>query len=235
MNKLLRCPDDNALIAETLSKVESTALLNPRCTHADVKKGCEDAVKYGYGFVVPFRQYLPEVAEYLKGSDVKMVEGYSDMPLQSERLHTYETGLKMGCCELDMVGRISLYFNKQYDLFQKEISEVAELGRKYNAPIKIIIETAFLTDEQKVHIAGLALDAGATFIKLCVGLGPRKGRGTVHDVLLLKDAYGDRIRIKASGALASLEDAYAMMRAGAERMAVRSVLGSQLEAIGYRR
>lgn len=235
MNKILRCPDDNAIIAEILSRVESTAILNPRCTHADVKKACGDAVKYGYGFIVPFRQYLAEAKEYLNGSDVKMVEGYSDMPLQAERLYTYESGLKMGCCELDMVGRISLYFNKQYDLFQKEVCEVAELGKKYNAPIKVIIETGFLTDEQKVHIAGLALDAGATFIKLCVGMGPRKGRGTVHDVLLLKDAYGDRIKIKASGALASLEDAYAMMRAGADRMAVRSVLAGQLEAIGYTR
>lgn len=233
MNKVLRYPEDKEIIAQILSRVESTAVLNPRLTHADIKKACDDAVKYGYGFVVPFRQYLPEVIQNLKGSDVKIVEGFSDMPLQSERLYMYESGLQMGCSELDMVGRISLYFNKQYDLFQKEVSEVAELGRKYNAPIKVIIETGFLTDEQKVHIAGLALDAGATFIKLCVGMGPRKGRGTVHDVLLLKDAYGDRIKIKASGALASLEDAYAMMRAGADRMAVRSVLANQLDAIGY--
>jgi len=235
MNKVLHSPEDNELIAELLKKVESTAALNPQRNHAGIKKACDDCVRFGIGYLVPFRQYLPECIEYLKGSDVKIVEGFSDMPLASERLYTYESGLKMGVSELDMVSRMSLYFDGNYDLFQKEINDVVTLANRYGAPVKTIIETGFLTDEQKVHIAGLCLDAGATFIKLCVGMGQRKGRGTVHDVLLLKDAYGDRIKIKASGNLASLEDAYAMVRAGADRIAVQGVLADQLDAIGYKK
>ena len=237
MGKLLHAPQDDAIIAEILKRVESTAILNPRCTHETIKKVCEDAVYYGVGFMVPFHQYFPEVKKYLAGTDVKIVQGFSDMPLQSVRLFSYEEGLKEGVDELDMVGRIALYFDHKYDAFQKEIAEVVALAAKYGShiPVKVIIETGFLTDDQKIEIAGLALDAGATFIKLCVGMGPRKGRGTIHDVALLKDAYGDRIKIKASGALASLEDSYAMMQAGADRMAVRGVLFDQLRKIGYKK
>lgn len=233
MNRLFHCPEDNAAIAGILEKIESTAALNPRLTHAEVKQACDDAIKYQYGFLVPFRQYLPEVIEYTNGSSVKIVEGFSDMPLQAERLFTYESGLKMGCSELDMVSRISLFFDKKYDAFQQDIREVVALANRYNAPVKVIIETGFLTDEQKVLAARLALEAGATFIKLCVGMGMRKGRGTVHDVLLLKETFGDGIKIKASGAIASLEDADAMIRAGADRVAVRSILVDQLRSINY--
>ncbi len=233
MNRLFHCPGDQDRIAEILERVESTAILNPRATHRDIRKACEDAINYGYGYLVPFRQYLPEVMEYLKGSPVKVVEGFSDMPLQSERLHTYETGLKMGCCELDMVGRMSLFFDKKYKEFQKDCREVVELANGYHAPVKVIIETGFLTDPEKILAAELALEAGASFIKLCVGMGQRRGRGTIHDVLLLKEAFGSRIRIKASSAIASLEDADAMIRAGADRVAVRSILAEQLQDIGY--
>ena len=233
MNKILRCPEDKAIIDSIMAKVESTEIMNPCATHDFVRKACEHAKKYHYGFIVPFRQYLPDVIENLKGTSIKIVEGFSDMPLQGERMHTFETGLQMGVSELDFIGRLSLFFEGRYDEFQDEIRETVDMANKYGAPVKVIIETGFLTDKEKILISRLALEAGATFIKCCLGVGLRKGRGTIHDILLLKETFGDGIKIKASGGIASLEDAYAMIRAGADRVAMRAMLAGQLESIGY--
>jgi len=88
-----------------------------------------------------------------------------------------------------------------------------------------------LTDEEKILASRLSLEAGATFIK--TNLGMRPGRANLHDLLLLKDTFGDNIKLKASGSVASLEDAWAMWNAGAERFAMRENLVNQLREIGY--
>ena len=233
MNKLFSCPEDNETIAEILKRVESTEISDHRTGHETIKAACDHAIRYGYGRIVTFRPFLPEVLEYVKGTPVKVVQGNNDQPLQAERLYAFETALQMGVSEIDFVGRLSLFFEKKYDAFQQEIAETVAMANKYHAPVKVILETGYLTDREKILEAKLALDAGASFIKLCLGIGLRKGRGTFHDVLLLKDAFGDGIRIKASGNISSLEDAWCMIRAGAERVAIRGTLAQQLEALGY--
>ena len=137
----------------------------------------------------------------------------------------------MGCCEVDIVGQQALFLDKKYDEYQKDISETVALANKYNAPLKVIIETGFLTDAEKILMSRLSLEAGATFIKTCMGM--RGGRCTVHDILLLKNAFGDGIKIKASGGVASLEDAYMMIQAGADRVAIRGLAADQLKEINY--
>jgi deoxyribose-phosphate aldolase len=229
--KLFRCPNDNDKIAKIMECVEYTALLSLNATRAEVKEICDDAVRYKMGRVVPFQVYMDQVFALLKGTDVKVVQGCSDVYMKTERLNIVEQGLKMGCCEIDIVSNLSLFFDKKYDEYQEDVHDIYKITRKYNAPLKVIIETGYLTDEEKILISRLALEAGATFIKTCIGM--RRGRGTLHDILLLKDAFGDQIKIKATGGVASLEDAYAMLQAGANRVAIRGNAVTQMKELGY--
>jgi deoxyribose-phosphate aldolase len=230
--KLFKCPEDNDKIAKVMECIEYTALLNMYATHQDIKQACEDAVNYRMARIVPFQIYITEVIELLKGTGVKVVQGNSDIVMGAERLHIVEEGLRLGCCEIDIVSQLSLFLDKKYDEFQKGIHDVFLLTSKYNAPLKLIIETAYLTDKEKILISKLGLEAGAAFIKTCTGM--RRGRCTMHDILLLKDAFGDKIKIKASGSVASLEDAYAMMQAGADRVALRGLAVNQMRALRYK-
>jgi deoxyribose-phosphate aldolase len=101
----------------------------------------------------------------------------------------------------------------------QDIAEVMAVARPFKVPFKVIIEIGALTDEEKVTAARLVADSGADFVKTCTGFGP--GRATVYDVGLLKEAVGERIGIKASGGVPSVADGVALMRAGANIVALR--------------
>jgi len=231
MMDLFCCPRDNDKIIKIMECIEYTALLSLNSTDAEVKKACEDAKRYKMARIVPFQTYIRDVFRYLEGSDVKVVQGCCDVFPRAERIHILEEGLKLGCCEVDIVGHQALFLDKKYDEYQDDVRACVEVANRYNAPLKVIIETGFLNDEEKILMSKLSLEAGATFIKTCMGM--RGGRCSIHDILLLKDAFGDKIKIKASGSIASLEDAYAMIQAGADRVAIRALAVEQLEALGY--
>jgi deoxyribose-phosphate aldolase len=231
MISLFKCPQDNDKIAQIMERIEYTALLSLNSTDEDVKKVCEDAKHYKMARIVPFQTYIKDVFRYLEGSDVKVVQGCCDIFSRPQRLHIVEEGLKLGCCEVDIVGQQALFLDKRYDEYQDDIRACVEIANRYNAPLKVIIETGFLSDEEKILMSRLSLEAGATFIKTCMGM--RGGRCSMHDILLLKDAFGDDIKIKASGSVASLEDAYAMIQAGADRVAIRGLAVDQMREIGY--
>ena len=229
--KLFKCPQDNDKIAKVMECIEYTALLVPNATDEQIKAACDEAIRYKMGHFVPFQAYYSQVFEYLKGTDVKMVQGSSDTHSMACRYEAIKEGLDAGCCEVDILSKLDLFFDKKYDEFQADIHQVVELAAKYNADCKLIIETGFLTDEEKILISRLGLEAGVVFIKTCLGM--RRGRGTLHDVLLLKETFGDGIKIKATGGIASLEDAYAMIQAGADRVAIRGLAGEQLRKLHY--
>ncbi len=100
-----------------------------------------------------------------------------------------------------------------------------------NVGVKVILEVGYLNDEQKRIAARIAIEAGAEYVKTCTGFGP--GRATLHDVSLLHEEANGAIKVKASGGVASLEDQWAFIQAGASRVAGRSVIIDQLDRIGY--
>jgi len=126
---------------------------------------------------------------------------------------------------------ISAFKQGDYKSVSRDIAEVMAVAEPYDVPFKVIIEIGILTEEEKVTAAKLVADSGADFIKTCTGFGP--GRATIHDISLLKKTVGDRIGIKASGHIASLEDGVALMRAGADVVALRRFLVDQLEDRGW--
>jgi len=124
---------------------------------------------------------------------------------------------------------ISAFHASNYMHVSEDILAVMVVAKPLNVPFKVIIEIGTLTDEQIVTAAKLVADCGADFVKTCTGFGP--GRATVHSVGLIKATVGDRVGIKASGGVASIEDGVALMRAGATVGAMRRYLVDQLKEL----
>ncbi|MHB8064158.1 MAG: deoxyribose-phosphate aldolase, partial [Ruminiclostridium sp.] len=220
--KLFKCPQDNDKIATILKNMDYSPLLAPFGTEEKIEQICNHAKKFKIGRIVPLQRYHKSVFTQIEGTAVKVVMGLSDVVTLEESCESVRIGMKQGCNEVDMMMKLPLLLDGKYDAVQNEISQIAAIASSYGRIIKVIIETGFLTDEQKILASKLALEAGATFIK--TNLGMRPGRANIHDILLLKDAFGDKIKVKASGSVASLEDAWAFWEAGAERFAMRENL-----------
>ena len=102
----------------------------------------------------------------------------------------------------------------------QEIQDVVLTAKKFNSIVKVILETCLLTDEEKIRACQICKKAKADFVKTSTGFS--KGGATLHDVALMKFAVGDSLKVKASGGIRSLEDAKAMIAAGADRLGTSS-------------
>lgn len=233
--KYLKLPEDEAFIREVISKIDYSNALIPNCTDELVVQACEEALEYGFAAVAVFPSCVKEVVKRLEGSEVhsQIATGF---PMGNHMMETKLTEAKIaldtGVKEVDMVMNLHRFFSKDYGYVQEELTKMVELAAGYDVKVKLIIETGYLNDEQKLIAGKIAVDAGAGFIKTCTGFGP--GRATVHDIGLLLDNFGDKIKIKASGGIASLDDAAGFVAMGASRSAGRHNVIDQLTAMGYR-
>lgn len=222
----------NDEIKALVAAVDYSEALTINATQDDVRKACEDAVKYGFRAVVAFPQHLGIIVEGLKGTNVR-----AQIPVGFPcgggttyvKCAEAEEGLKTGATDLDMVMNLSAFCDGNYRLASNDIKEIMAVAKPFNIPFKVIIEVGILTEQQIVTAAKLVADCGADFVKTCTGFGP--GRATVHIIGMIHEAVGDRIGIKASGGVASLEDGIAFMRAGATVVALRHSLVDQLQAL----
>jgi deoxyribose-phosphate aldolase len=156
----------------------------------------------------------------LKDTDVKVctVIGF---PLGANTIESkvFEAvdAVKRGATEVDMVLNVSMLKSGDYDYVKKEIEEVVKAVKSYgDIVVKVILETCYLTVEEKVKACQLTKEAGADFVKTSTGFGP--GGATVEDVKLMRQAVGENFGVKASGGVRTAEDAKAMIEAGANRI-----------------
>lgn len=231
--RILKCPEDNEIIRDIVSRMEYSQPLGSRASEKVLKIDCDDVKKYKFGYIVAPLYNIEFVAGQIAGSGVKLVYGG---PAQSGNIEaavaSVNIALDAGCDEIDMAISHSDVFAGKYDLVQSRIATIAEITHKRGKLLKIIIGLAFLrSSAEKVLAARLALEAGADIIKFDTGF--YDGRANLHDILLLKETFGDNIRLKASGRIPSLEDAWAFVQAGVERVAFRHLVIDQLEAKGY--
>ena len=219
-------------IKRLVSVIDYSEALTITASQDDVRAACEAAKEYGFRAVVAFPQYLGTLVDTLKGTNVR-AQIPVGFPCGGVTTHVKcteaEEGLKRGATDLDMVMNISAFQAGDYKGVTKDISAVMELARPFKVPFKVIIEIGALTDQQIVTAAKLVADCGADFVKTCTGFGP--GRATVHYIGLIKEAVGERIGIKASGGVSSIEDGVAFMRAGATVVAMRKYLVDQLKEL----
>jgi deoxyribose-phosphate aldolase len=205
--------------AEEIARTIDHTLLKPEATPEQVRQLCDEAKAYQFASVVVNPVYARLAAQLVENSNVKVcvVIGF---PLGANltRVKVFETeqALNDGATEVDMVINVGALKAKEDDLVERDIAEVVQMAHSRNALVKVIIETALLTDEEKVRACQLAQKAGAEFVKTSTGFS--SGGATVEDVALMRRVVGPNVEVKASGGIKTLADAQSMIAAGATRL-----------------
>ncbi|MCL1598669.1 MAG: deoxyribose-phosphate aldolase [Actinomycetia bacterium] len=202
-----------------LAKYIDHTLLKPDTTQEDIDTLCDEAIEYGFAAVCINPTWVKRAAERLRGTDVKVatVIGFP-LGATTPEIKAMETrrALRDGAREVDMVINIGALKSGQHELVRKDIEKVVDAAHEGGAITKVILETALLTDEEKVIASALAKAAKADFVKTSTGFGG--GGATVYDVALMRETVGPDMGVKASGGVRTLEDAEDMIAAGATRI-----------------
>ncbi len=192
-------------------------LLKADATQVAVETLCHEARDNGFASVCVNTRWVPLAAETLAGSDV-MVCTVVGFPLgaMSRRGKAAETAVAVeeGADEVDMVLDIGGMLSGDYASVYEDMVAVVDAARPQ--PVKVILETALLSDEQKAIACLLAVRAGLAYVKTSTGFGG--GGATAEDIALMRAAVGDELGVKASGAIRTREDAETMIAAGADRV-----------------
>ena len=200
-----------------ISKYIEHTLLKQDATHTDFIKLFDEAKKYNFLGVCVNPLYVSLAKENLKDSDVKIVTVVG-FPLGASRsdVKAFETqkAIEDGADEVDMVLNVTKMKDKDYDFVQKDIETVKKSCK--DKPLKVILETDLLTNEEIVKACELCVKAKADFVKTSSGFG--SGGATVQDVKLMKSVVGDKCQVKASTGINNREICDAMIEAGAVRM-----------------
>ena len=217
---------------ELIARMIDHTLLRPEARDSDVLGLCREARRYGFAAVCVAPRFVGRARKFLAGSSVK-VATVIDFPFGSSTLKSraYQSldALNSGAEELDIVIPIADVMAGKWAKVQEDLSAIvmASGGLLH----KVILETGYLSDAQKVRAARVAMGSGAGFVKTSTGFGP--GGATVHDVNLLRKTVGDRAGVKASGGIRTLEAVLGLMRAGASRIGTSSAV-SIMEAYSKR-
>lgn len=190
-------------------------LLKPVATKADILKLCEEAKQYHFASVCVNPCWVSLCAEVLKGTGVNVctVIGFP-LGANTSEIKAQEAALaiKQGATEVDMVINIGALKEGNTEYVYQDILSVRKASE--SKILKVIIETSYLTDEEKKTVCKLAAKAGADFVKTSTGFS--NAGATAEDVKLMKEASG--IKVKASGGVRTKEDALKMIEAGASRL-----------------
>ncbi|NIS81325.1 MAG: deoxyribose-phosphate aldolase [Anaerolineales bacterium] len=194
-------------------------ILKPDATEDQIAQLCYEAKKYNFISVCVNPAYVKLCAELLKGTDVLIctVVGFplGATPTQVKVFETQQA-IREGAKEVDMVINVGALKSRDYELVEGDIAAVARTCHANDAILKVIIEAALLTDEEKVIACQLAKVAGADFVKTSTGFGP--GGATAEDVALMRRVVGPKIGVKAAGGIRTYEQAQEMIAAGATRI-----------------
>jgi deoxyribose-phosphate aldolase len=204
---------------QSLAGIIDHTLLKPDATPEKVAQLCFEARKYHFASVCVNPTHVKLCAELLRGSDVKVctVIGFPLGASETQvKVYEAQTAIEHGATEIDMVINIGALKAGDNAVVARDILSVVEVGHGRGALVKVIIETALLTDEEKVVACLLAKEAGADFVKTSTGFSG--GGATVHDVELMRKTVGPYIGVKASGGIQTTQDAENMVRAGATRI-----------------
>ena len=183
-----------------------------------VKRICDEAMEYGFASVCINPCHVAYCADYLKDSNVNVctVIGFP-LGANTSAVKAFETkdAIAKGADEVDMVINIGALKDKNYELVYEDIKAVVDAANK-EALVKVIIETCYLTDEEKKIACELAVKAGTDYVKTSTGFGT--GGSTPADIKLMRETVGENIGVKASGGVRCEEDAVKVIDAGATRI-----------------
>lgn len=210
-------------------------LLKPDANENEIKRLCEEAAQYHFASVCVNPTWVRACACHLQGSGVPVctVIGFPlGATLPDVKAYEARRAIMDGAREVDMVINVGALKSGDDCLVEHDIRSVVEVAHEYGVTCKVIIETALLTDDEKVRACEAARKAGADFVKTSTGFS--KGGATVADVALMRRVVGSALGVKASGGVKSIDDARAMIEAGATRIGASVGVKIAQEAAGTR-
>ena len=191
--------------------------LRAYASEEDIKELCEEAVRYGFATVAVNPVWTSYCARFLKDTPV-LVDPCVGFPLGANTAHIKieeaREAIRNGAGEVDMVINIGALKSGYRDYVEKEIAAVVKAAG--DIPVKVILETSYLNDDEKIEVCEMSLRARAAFVKTSTGFG--NGGATVEDVHLMHRIVGSQMGIKAAGGVRTCEDALALIKAGATRI-----------------
>jgi len=204
-----------------LNKYIDHTILKATASNSDVQKLCEEAIEHEFYSVCVNGCYVADAKQLLQGTDVK-VAAVVGFPLgamtTAAKVFEAKEAVENGASEIDMVINVAKLKDGEFEYVENEIRQIKEvIGDNV---LKVIIETCYLTDEEKVKACELSLVAKADFVKTSTGFGT--GGATYEDVKLMKSVVGDNAKVKASGGVRDKETAQKYVELGAERLGTSS-------------
>ena len=204
-----------------LNKYIDHTILKATASSSDVQKLCEEAIEHEFYSVCVKGCYVADAKQLLQGTDVK-VAAVVGFPLgamtTAAKVFEAKEAIENGASEIDMVINVAKLKDGEFEYVENEIRQIKEaIGDNV---LKVIIETCYLTDEEKVKACELSLVAKADFVKTSTGFGT--GGATYEDVKLMKSVVGDNAKVKASGGVRDKETAQKYVELGAERLGTSS-------------
>lgn len=203
---------------QSLAGLIDQTFLRADATESQIRNLAEQAGTYGFASVFVNPHWAPVAVDVLKGSPVRVgvpvgfpLGAVSTSIKRAETLEAIRNGVR----EIDMVMNVGALKSGDRERVQLDISGVTSLAHEYGAQVKVIIETEFLTLEEKLVACQLAVVAEADYVKTCTGFA---GEAKVEDVALMRGVVGEKLGVKASGGIRTKEQALAMLAAGASRI-----------------
>ncbi|CAB4561407.1 MAG: deoxyribose-phosphate aldolase [Actinobacteria bacterium] len=203
---------------EQVAKTIDHSILKPDFTYADVEAGAALALKFNTASYCIRPMDVAAAAKALAGSTVNVctVIGFPHGSTTSAT-KVFETNdaIANGATEIDMVLNVSALLSGDFDYVEKDIRGVVEAAHSKGASVKVIFETAFLNDEQIIKACELTESAGADYVKTSTGFASEGA--TTHNVALMKKTVGDRLKVKSSGGVRTLDQLIDYMDLGVTR------------------
>ena len=206
---------------EILSHVDHT-LLKAFCTWDEIKKICEESIQYKTASVCIPPTYVKRIRdEFTNTVNVCTVIGFPlGYSVTEAKVKETEIAVRDGAAEIDMVINITDVKNGRFDKVLEEIRAVKKAAG--DRILKVIIETCYLTTEEKIRMCEIVTESGADFIKTSTGFGT--GGATMEDILLFKKHIGPKVRMKAAGGVKTRDDLEAFINAGCDRIGTSSAV-----------
>ena len=213
-------PENTQTERSRIAKLIDHTILKPEATREDIQRVAREAREYRFASVCVNPWWATDVLRELIGTDVKVCAvvafPFGASPSGAKATEARLAILRGGASEIDMVLNIGALRSGDYDAVQSDIEMVVKECHDREAIVKVILETALLTDEQKVTACRLAQAAGADFVKTSTGFSTSGAK--VEDVALMRQTVGPDMGVKASGGIRTLDDLHKMVAAGANRI-----------------
>lgn len=210
-------------IKEILKRVDHT-LLNQVCTFEEIKKLCDEGIEYNVASICIPPSYVKKAKEYVKENlkictVIGFPNGYST---KETKMFECKDAIKNGADEIDMVVNLGDIKSGEFKTVEEEIKEIKKICGEHI--LKVIVETCFLTEEEKIKLCEVVTNAKADYIKTSTGFG--SSGATKEDIILFSKHIGSNVKIKASGGVKNLKIAEEFINLGVDRLGTSSIINA---------